>query len=443
MTALTITAGRPLAGTTTVPGDKSVTHRAIMLTALAEGTSVISRYCRGEDCLNTMRALQSLGVPIDETPEQLTVHGKGFWGLTEPQGPIDCGNSGTGIRLLAGLLAGQDFFTVLTGDESIRRRPMGRVVKPLRQMGAVIAGRKGGELAPLAITGTRLCGIDYRSPVASAQVKSSLLLAGLFAEGATRFSEPRLSRDHTERMFRFFGVPLTREGDTLVLQGRPAVGWTGRDLVIPGDFSAAAFFVVGATIVPGSDITIRNVGINPTRTGLLDVMRSMGADIQVLNTREEAGEPVADLRVRSAPLKGVTIGEDLIPQTIDEFPVLCVAAAVAEGDTVITGAEELRVKESDRIATMSAELRAMGARITERSDGMVIQGLGKAAENGRLQPARQAQSHGDHRVAMSLAIGALTAASPMTIGDTACVETSFPDFESTLTALLTEPARGL
>ena len=443
MVSLTITPGRSLKGTTTVPGDKSITHRAIILTALAEGVSTLSSYCRGEDCLNTMRAFQALGIRIDETPDQLIVHGKGFWGLAEPNGPIDCGNSGTGIRLLTGLLAGQDFFTVLTGDESIRRRPMGRVVKPLREMGAVIAGRKGGELAPLAISGNRLHGIEYTSPVASAQIKSSLLLAALFAEGTTRFKEPRLSRDHTERMFQFFGIPLTRDGGTLILQGRPPVGWTGNTMVVPGDFSAAAFFIVGATILPGSDITIRNVGMNPTRTGLIDIMNKMGAKIHLLSQREEAGEPVADLRVTSAPLRGVTIGAGLIPQTIDEFPILCVAAAVAQGETVITGAEELRVKESDRIATMGAELRAMGAQITEKPDGMVIQGLGKSGENGRLKATTMAQSHGDHRVAMSLAIGALTSDSRMTISDTGCVETSFPNFESKLVELLTERSAGL
>jgi 3-phosphoshikimate 1-carboxyvinyltransferase len=443
MTTFTIIPGRPLRGTITVPGDKSVTHRAVILTALAEGTSTVSGYCRGEDCLNTMRALQSLGIRIDETPDYLTVQGKGLWGLREPNGPIDCGNSGTGIRLLSGLLAGQDFFTVLTGDESIRRRPMGRVVKPLREMGAVIAGRKGGELAPLAITGKRLHGIEYRSPVASAQIKSSLLLAALFAEGTTRVWEPRLSRDHTERMFQFFGIPLTRDGGDLIMQGRPAVGWAGRRVGVPGDFSAAAFFIVGATVVAGSDITIRNVGINPTRTGLIDVMTRMGADIRILSQREEAGEPVADLRVKSAPLKGIEIGSELIPQTIDEFPILCVAASVAEGNTTISGAEELRVKESDRIATMSAELRAMGAQISEKPDGMVIQGQGRAGENGRLSAAGKAQSHGDHRVAMSLAIGGLTAGASMTISDCDCVETSFPNFEATLSDLLTHEARGL
>ena len=440
MTSLTITPGRPLRGTTTVPGDKSLTHRALILTALAEGTSQIEGYCQGEDCLNTMRAFQSLGIPITETSAELTVSGKGFWGLTEPSGPIDCGNSGTGIRLLTGLLAGQDFFTVLTGDESIRRRPMGRVVKPLREMGAVIGGRRGGELAPLAITGAGLRGIEYTSPVASAQIKSSLLLAGLFAQGQTRYKEPSLSRDHTERMFQFFGIPLSREGDTLVLQGRPSVGWQGVRLTIPGDFSAAAFFIVGATIVQGSDVTIYNVGMNPTRTGLIEVMRKMGADIQILGLREAAGEPVGDLRVKSAPLKGVMIGHDLIPKTIDEFPALCVAAAVAEGDTVISGAEELRVKESDRIATMSRELKTMGALIEERPDGMIIRGLGRGRENGRLKAAGQAESHGDHRVAMSLAIGGLTARERMTITDTSCVDTSFPNFEKVLSDLLVQTA---
>jgi len=436
MTSMTITPGRPLRGTITVPGDKSLTHRAIILTALAEGTSTISDYCQGEDCLNTMRAFQRLGISIAHRPTQLTISGKGFWGLSEPNEPIDCGNSGTGVRLLTGLLAGQDFFSILTGDESIRRRPMGRVVKPLREMGAVIGGRKGGELAPLAITGSGLHGINYTSAVASAQIKSSLLLAGLYAEGTTRYKEPSLSRDHTERMFQFFGIPLTKEEGTLILQGRPSVGWHGVHIAIPGDFSAAAFFLVGATIVPGSDVTIRQVGMNPTRTGLIDIMREMGADIEVMDQREEAGEPVGDLRVKSASLKGIAIGPERIPRTIDEFPVLCVAAAVADGETVISGAEELRVKESDRIVTMSGELRAMGARIEERPDGMFIRGLGQGGENGRLKAANSAQSHGDHRVAMSLAIGGLTAERSMTIGDTGCVDTSFPNFEAALAQLV-------
>jgi 3-phosphoshikimate 1-carboxyvinyltransferase len=436
MALLTISPGNPLRGTIAVPGDKSITHRAIMLTALAEGVGTIKHYCRGEDCLNTMRALRALGVTIEQADDQLRVSGKGLWGLTEPRDIIDCGNSGTGIRLLTGLLAGQDFFTVLTGDQSIRRRPMGRIVKPLREMGATIAGRKGGELAPLAVTGTTLRGIAYASPVASAQVKSSLLFAALFAKGTTHFSEPRLSRDHTERLFQFYGLPLKREGLMLTMEGRPLVGWTAApELTVPGDLSAAAFFIVGATIVPGSDVTITGVGVNPTRTGLLEVMDRMGADIQLLNRREEAGEPVADIRVKSAPLHGVTIGADLIPQTIDEFPILCVAAAVAEGKTIVTGAEELRVKESDRITTMATELRAMGADITEQSDGMVIQGLGCPKEHGRLT-ATNGQSHGDHRVAMSIAIGGLTALNETTVRDTDCIETSFPDFHRTLLVLL-------
>ena len=442
MASLTITPGRPLKGTIAVPGDKSVTHRAIILTALAEGLSQVTDYCRGEDCLNTMRAFQSLGVRIEETPERLTVHGKGMWGLTEPFGPIDCGNSGTGIRLMAGLLAGQDFFTVLTGDESIRRRPMGRVVKPLRAMGATIAGRKGGELAPLAITGTRLKGMSYESPVASAQIKSSLLFASLYADGLTTISEPRLSRDHTERMFAYFGIPFHRDGCTVRIEGRPSIRWSGKTVVVPGDLSAAAFFIVGASIVPDSDVTVLSVGMNPTRTGLFDILRQMGAHIEVLNPREEAGEPVADLRVRSMPLRGVQIGPEQIPQTIDEFPILCVAAAVADGETVITGAEELRVKESDRIATMAAELRAMGARIEERPDGMVIQGLGRKGANGALTGATCA-SHGDHRVAMSVAIGALTAAQPTQIQGTACIETSFPNFDRKLLELLTDSGKRL
>ncbi len=421
-------------GALSVPGDKSITHRAIILSALAEGRSTITGYCRGEDCLNTARSFRALGIRIDESPERLDVHGKGLWGLSEPEHPLDCGNSGTGIRLLTGLLAGQDFFTVLTGDESVRRRPMGRVVKPLRDMGAVISGRKGGELAPLAVTGRRLSGIAYTSPVASAQVKSSLLLAGLYAEGVTRITEPRRSRDHTERLFRYFGIPVREDGQAVVLQGRPAVGWPAKNLLVPGDLSAAAFLMVGACIVPESDVALLGVGVNPTRTGVLEILTEMGADIQVVNEREESGEPVADLLVRSAPLHGIRISAERIPRMIDEFPILCVAAALAEGETVITGAEELRVKESDRIAAMVSELRKMGAAATETSDGLIMRGLGN--RGGRLRGA-SCTSHGDHRVAMALAIAGLTADTPTTIDDTACIETSFPGFYDNLLKLLT------
>jgi len=313
---------------------------------------------------------------------------------------------------------------------------MGRIVKPLREMGAKIAGRKGGEFAPLAITGSRLHGIAYDSPVASAQVKSCLLLAGLYAEGTTHITEPRRSRDHTERMFRYFGIPLREDGLRLSVQGRPSVGWTAKPVTIPGDLSAAAFFIVGASLIPGSDVTITNVGMNPTRTGVLDVLREMGANIQVVNQREEAGEPVADLRIRAASLHGVRIGAERIPQTIDEFPILCVAAALAEGKTEIAGASELRVKESDRITTMATELRKMGVSAEETKDGLIIQGLGNT-KSKRLRGAA-CTSYGDHRVAMSMAIAGLAAEGETKIQDTDCIETSFPEFESKLLELLTK-----
>jgi 3-phosphoshikimate 1-carboxyvinyltransferase len=439
MTSLTIHPAGPLNGAMTVPGDKSITHRAIMLSALANGETTITGYCPGEDCLNTVRAFRAMGISIEAHPVSLHIYGKGQWGLTEPDGPIDCGNSGTGIRLLTGLLAGQDFFTVLTGDDSIRRRPMGRVVKPLRTMGAALTGRKGGEFAPLAVTGSRLRGITYVSPVASAQVKSALLLAALYAEGLTRITEPHLSRDHTERMFKCFGIPIRHEGTMVEFEGRPSLGWSGKgELAIPGDLSSAAFFVVGASIIPSSDVTLTNVGINPTRTGVLDILTEMGAHIQVQNTRELAGEPVADLRVRASRLHGVRIGHDRIPQTIDEFPILCVAAAMAEGETVITGAEELRVKESDRIAAMSTELRKMGVSIEETPDGLVIQGRA-----GRPLRGASCASYGDHRVAMSIAMAGLVADAPTDIENTECIETSFPGFNAKRLELLTQSGRGL
>ena len=418
----------PLHGTLTVPGDKSITHRAIILSALAEGDAVISNYCRGEDCLQTAAVMQALGIPIDVAPERLRVSGKGLWGLREPDHILDCGNSGTGIRLLAGVLAGQNFFTVLTGDDSVRKRPMGRVIKPLRQMGAVIAGRCGGELAPLAITGARLHGVVYRSPIPSAQVKSSVLLAGLFADGTTSLTEPALSRDHTERMFAFLGIPLERQALTLSLTSHSAVA--AKDIAVAGDLSAAAFFLVAASVVPDSDITIMGVGVNPTRTGILEILQDMGARIEIVNQREQAGEPVADVRARAAALHGIAIGPDRIPGTIDELPILCVAAACAEGETVLTGAEELRLKESDRLATMAAELRRMGAAIEERPDGLRITG-------GRRLKGAVCQSYGDHRVAMSMAIAGLMAEGETRIVNTDCVATSFPDFDKFLRRLLT------
>jgi 3-phosphoshikimate 1-carboxyvinyltransferase len=423
----------PLRGTITVPGDKSITHRAIILSALAEGESTIRNYCRGADCLHTADAFAALGVPVEIREDRLRIGGKGLDGLREPEKMLDCGNSGTGIRLMTGVLAGQSFFSILTGDESIRRRPMGRIVKPLRQMGAVIAGRRSGELAPLAITGARLRGVHHVSPIASAQVKSSLLLAGLFAEGDTTVTEPNASRDHTERMFTYLGLPISRHDQSVTVRGRST--FKARDLAVPGDISSAAFFLVAASIVPDSDVTITSVGINPTRIGVLTILQEMGARIEVLNQREEAGEPVADLRVRHAQLHGTEIGAARIPETIDELPVLCLAAACAEGETVISGAAELRVKESDRIATMATELGLMGAQVQEQPDGLRVLG-------GRILHGARCHSYGDHRVAMTMAIAGLVAQGETRVEDTACITTSFPDFDKYLRGLLTPQKQG-
>jgi len=428
MSSLTITPKGPLRGTVHVPGDKSITHRALILSALAEGDSTIRGYCRGEDCLHTLSALQKLGIPIEIEPDQVHVSGKGLWGLTEPAEPLDCGNSGTGLRLLTGVLAGQQFFTVLTGDASLRSRPMGRIVKPLQLMGAHIQGRKGGNLAPLAVTGSRLKGSDYVSPVSSAQIKSAVLLAGLFAEGETRFSEPLQSRDHTERMFRFFGIPFDVEGNSIRVTGGQS--FQAKDLFVPGDLSAAAFFIVGASIVPDSEVRIPNIGLNPARTGILDILTEMGANIQIDNQRDESGEPVGDLVIRTAPLHGIAIGASQVPTTIDEFPIFCVAAALAQGKTTVTGAEELRVKETDRIQAMATELKKLNVAIEETPDGFVVQG-GSSLQGGHCQ------SYGDHRVAMAIAIAGLTAESPTVIDDTDCIETSFPGFHDKLLELLT------
>ena len=428
MSALTITPQGPLRGTIRVPGDKSITHRALLASALAEGSATITGYCRGEDCLNTLRALQALGVTIEVETDQVRVWGKGLGGLTEPVQHVDCGNSGTGLRLLAGVLASQPFFSILTGDDSLRRRPMGRIVNPLRMMGATIQGRKGGELAPLAIQGGALQGIEYRSPVSSAQIKSAVLFAGLFAQGETRFSEPVQSRDHTERMFRYLGIPLETDGCHVVLPGRPT--YAAKDLFVPGDLSAAAFFIVGASLVPDSEVRIVNIGLNPARTGILDILCEMGADIRIVNQREQAGEPVGDLLVRTASLRGVTIEASHVPKMIDEFPIFCVAAALAEGRTVVTGAEELRVKETDRIHAMATELAKLNVPIQETPDGFILHG-GATIKGGTCM------SHGDHRVAMALAIAALTGDAPTTILDTDCIATSFPDFHDNLLELLT------
>ena len=422
MTELTfvVEPGGALRGRLRVPGDKSISHRAIMFGALAEGTTAISGFLEGEDCLATLRAFRAMGVSIDG-PDQgrVSVQGVGLHGLRDPSEPLDMGNSGTSMRLMSGLLAGQAFDTVLTGDASLRRRPMRRVTEPLTQMGAWIEATATGS-APLQIHGNRpLDGIDYLLPVASAQVKSCLLLAGLYARGVTRITEPAPTRDHTERLLEGFAYPLRREGERTV-----AVTGGGRliatELDIPADISSAAFFLVGASIAPGSDLLLEHVGINPTRTGVLDILRLMGADIEVLNARLAGGEPVADLRVRSAPLHGIAIPKELVPLAIDEFPALFIAAACAEGVTVLTGAEELRVKESDRIQVMADGLITLGIAAEPTEDGIVIQG--GALSGGTVE------SRGDHRIAMSFAMAALRARDPILIRDCLNVTTSFPGF---------------
>lgn len=398
-----------------------------MFSAIAEGTTEITGFLSGEDTLNTAKAVRMLGITVEEKgPGALTVHGRGLDGLSEPSGALDLGNSGTGMRLLAGLLAGQDFFSVLTGDQYLVKRPMGRIVEPLRAMGAVIDGRSGGKLAPLAIRGAgrNTKPLSFKSPLASAQVKSAVILCGLYADGMTTITEPNKSRDHTERMLRFFGAAVKEEGFQVSVSGKQTLRARGT-LAIPADISSAAFFMVAACIVPGSDILIRNVGVNPTRTGIIDALTSMGADISLLSPREQAGEPVADIRIRYKRLRSTTVQGDIIPRSIDEIPVIAVAAATASGTTIIKDAAELRVKESDRIAAIATGLRKMGAVVTELPDGLEI--TGRERLNGAI-----CESYGDHRIAMSLAVAGLTAAGQTVVRDAEWIETSFPGFERML-----------
>jgi 3-phosphoshikimate 1-carboxyvinyltransferase len=409
----------PIRGDISVPGDKSISHRAVMLAALAEGTSRISGFLEGEDTRATAAAFAALGVRI-EAPEasRRIVHGVGLHGLSAPRATIDCGNAGTGMRLLAGVLAGQSFDSELVGDASLSRRPMRRIIEPLTQMGADIAAEPG-DLPPLRIRGGRaLKGIDYAPPVASAQVKSAILLAGLRASGETTVREMHPTRDYTERMLAAFGWPIVFSPGRARLAGGHRLRAT--DVAVPADFSSAAFFVVAATLVPGSELRLRSIGLNPRRTGLLAVLRAMGADIREENVREEGGEIVADLVVRSAQLHGIEVPIEHVPDMIDEFPILFVAAAAAKGTTTIRGAAELRVKESDRIGVMASGLRALGIAVTETPDGAVIEGGGFAGGS--------VDSAGDHRIAMSFAVAGLVAKAPVRISDCANVATSFPDF---------------
>jgi 3-phosphoshikimate 1-carboxyvinyltransferase len=415
-----VRAAGPLRGLVRVPGDKSISHRALILASQARGECRIAGLSRGGDVRNTARALRGLDVALGPWgSEPLLVRGAGLGGWSEPGGVLDFGNSGTGIRLMAGLLAAHPFFSVLSGDRYLRRRPMRRVAEPLRLMGARISGRAGGTLAPLAIEGARLAGIAYRSPVSSAQVKSALLLAGLLADGETSITEPAPSRDHTERMLRFLGVEVRTRGATVSLRGGGE--WAARDLEVPGDPSSAAFLIAAAVISPDAEITVRGVCLNPTRTGFFELLRAMGARLRLSRRREVCGEPVADITATSSRLRGVDVSPELVPRTIDEFPILAATALFARGTTRITGAAELRVKESDRIRTMAAELTKLGGRVRELPDGLLIEG-------GHALRGAACTSHGDHRVAMSLAVAAGAIRGETRIADTACVATSFPEF---------------
>ena len=427
MSSLRSRPGATLHGRAGVPGDKSISHRALLLGAIATGKSRVDGFLPAADCQATLDAVRSLGVRVEEhSPTSLTVHGVGLRGLPEPEKVIDCQRSGTTMRLLAGLLAGQQAFSVLSGSVQLRRRPMARIVEPLRCMGATVLGRDGGRLPPLAIHGGNLRGIEYALPVASAQVKSAILLAALYARGATKLSVPGPARDHTERMLGAMGAALgTGEGTVHIEPGEPL---DPVDMTVPGDISSAAYLLVAASLLPGSEITIEGVGVNPTRTGLLDIMRAMGADVALGEQRVMGGEPVAQLGVRSADLSGVEVGGDLVVRAIDEFPILAVAATQARGETIVRDAAELRVKETDRIATTVQELTRLGADIEARPDGFAVRG--PTPLQGTV-----VHSHGDHRLAMALAIAGLVARGETVIEDTTCIADSFPGFASTLVSL--------
>ena len=428
---MNIPASKPLRGTLTVSGDKSISHRAVMLGSLATGTTEIEGFLPGEDCLSTIRCFRSMGVQIEQNGSSVKVFGRGLRELTAPAGILDSGNSGTTTRLLSGVLAAQHFNSVLSGDASIQRRPMKRIMIPLRAMGADITSVSGNDCAPLSVHGKQLYGVHFNSPIASAQVKSAVLLAGLYASGQTTVTEPALSRNHTERMLRSFGAKVL----TGNFEGRPSVtvietqNLYGTEISVPGDISSAAFFLVGASIVPGSEVVLRNVGINPTRDGVISALRAMGAKIEVLEVRNEDSEPAADLLVRYAPLHGTEIGGALIPRLIDELPVLAAAAAVAEGRTVIRDAAELKVKESNRIRTMAEGLSRLGAKVEETEDGLIIDG-GAALHGGAVE------SYSDHRIAMSFAILSLVTDGEVRISDPDCVNISAPTFYEDLKSLL-------
>lgn len=408
-----------LRGEVTIPGDKSISHRAVMLGAISEGTTRITNFLRGADCLSTIACFRKMGIDIEESPDQILVHGKGLHGLQAPADILDAGNSGTTTRLISGILAGQSFESTLTGDASIQKRPMKRIITPLTMMGADVESLSGDGCAPLRIRGSHLKGIDYHSPVASAQVKSCILLAGLYADSVTSVTEPYVSRDHSERMLSSFGAALKTDGCTVSIQPEPRL--MGQEVAVPGDISSAAYFIAAALLVPGSELLIKNVGINPTRDGILRICRRMGADITILNRREHGREPVADLLVKHSPLTGTVIEGAVIPTLIDELPILAVMAAFAEGSTVIRDAQELKVKESNRLDILVHHLSAMGADITGTEDGMVING-------GRPLHGAVLESHLDHRIAMSFAVAGIAAQGETEILQADCVDISYPGF---------------
>ena len=414
-----------LKGTLTIPGDKSISHRSIMLGSLADGITEVHGFLNGADCISSMNCFREMGVTIDHNGDTVIIHGKGLHGLQAPKETLDVGNSGTTTRLMSGILAAQNFKSRVIGDASICRRPMKRIMTPLSLMGADIVSENGNDCAPLLITGKPLHGIHYDSPVASAQVKSCILLAGLYADGETSVTEPYVSRNHTELMFDAFGVDIKTSGTTATV--KPADKLYGQKIMIPGDISSAAYFIAAGLLVPGSEILLKNVGINPTRDGILRVCKAMGADITLLNETTE-GEPTADLLIRSSTLHGTTVEGAIIPTLIDELPMIAVMAAFAEGTTVIRDAQELRVKESDRIQVMTENLQKMGADIQATEDGMIIHG-------GKPLHGAEIDSHLDHRIAMSFAVAGLLSEGTLSIKNGECVNISYPEFYSDLYSL--------
>ena len=414
-----------LHGEVTIPGDKSISHRAVMFGSLAKGTTEVRNFLQGADCLSTIDCFRKLGIEIENTPDKILIHGKGLNGLKEPASILDTGNSGTTTRLISGILSAQPFVTTLTGDASIQKRPMKRIIEPLSMMGADIISINGNDCAPLRITGKPLHGIDYHSKVASAQVKSAILLAGLYADRETRVSEPVISRNHSEIMLRYFGADVHTEGKTAIIKPQPDL--TAQFVNVPGDISSAAYFIAAGLIVPNSEILIKNVGINPTRDGIIKVAIEMGGDITLLNENYD-GEPTADILVKSSSLHGITIEGDIIPTLIDELPIINIMAAAAEGTTIIKDAAELKVKESNRIDVMVENLSAMGAKITGTDDGMIIEG--EKELHGAV-----IETYGDHRIAMSFAIAALLADGETIINGRDVVNISYPSFFEDLSKL--------